>query len=369
MKSSSFSPLVWLLLSAVVAAGAGIVSAMVASRSMETYAARLLEERRFQALIPERSLERPGTFAEGIAKVRTDGFAAMASFYTTRDDAALPANWQASVDAVAQGVVISADGWVALPPGSAVQVGRHQAVVRGKRYALATRVEGPEGVVFVRLAEAAGLPVVSLGNSADMRSGDTLLAADTLQGIRIATLTQSRAPLPASALVLPAEVRAYAWRVSGAEPNTFLWATSGDVVGVVDASGTALPFHVLGDALASIVRGEQAAFAGLGAYVVDVQAVANPSVDLFGSRQSGALIIAPTPATRAVVKDGPADRAGLQAKDILLAVDGVAVHSESPLADILLAYAPGEVANITFARNGETLTVPVALGNAQDLVY
>jgi serine protease DegQ len=170
-------------------------------------------------------------------------------------------------------------------------------------------------------------------------------------------------------LVRPAEERAYTWAVTGAPNSTFLWTAAGDVVGVTTATGAAVPFHVMGDALARVVRGDEVQFAGLGAYVVDVQHVANPSTDLFSNRQSGALIIAPTPATRALVKDGPAERAGLRAKDMLLAVDGVAIHSESPLADVLLAYSPGEVANITFVRNGETLTVPVTLGVAADLVY
>ena len=70
---------------------------------------------------------------------------------------------------------------------------------------------------------------------------------------------------------------------------------------------------------------------------------------------SGALIVE-------VFEDTPAAKAGLQAGDIVLAVDGEAVDEEHTLRDRLAAYEEGDVVTLTVRRGEEELSLEVTLG-------
>lgn len=63
-----------------------------------------------------------------------------------------------------------------------------------------------------------------------------------------------------------------------------------------------------------------------------------------------------------VVKDGPADMAGMKDGDIIIAVDKDAVVGPGHLRDLLGLRSPGEKANVTVWRKGKKETLSVVLG-------
>ena len=60
--------------------------------------------------------------------------------------------------------------------------------------------------------------------------------------------------------------------------------------------------------------------------------------------------------------DSPASEAGLQAGDIVTAVNGELTDAERTLRDRLFAYEPGDVVTLAVLRDGETLDIAVTLG-------
>ncbi len=74
----------------------------------------------------------------------------------------------------------------------------------------------------------------------------------------------------------------------------------------------------------------------------------------------GALIVEVAP-------DSPAERAGLQAGDVVTAVEGDPVDARRTLAARLLAYEPGDTVVLTVLRAGETLELEVVLGQFEGL--
>ena len=63
-----------------------------------------------------------------------------------------------------------------------------------------------------------------------------------------------------------------------------------------------------------------------------------------------------------VVEGGPADRAGIQPGDLILAVDGVRIDEEDTLISVIRRHRPGDRIAITLWSRGRERTVTVRLG-------
>jgi S1-C subfamily serine protease len=60
--------------------------------------------------------------------------------------------------------------------------------------------------------------------------------------------------------------------------------------------------------------------------------------------------------------DGPAGKAGLQAKDVIVSIAGTPVHNEADLAVTMVKHHPGEQVAVDVYRAGKKVTVQVTLG-------
>ncbi|GAB4572539.1 MAG: hypothetical protein Kow0077_12200 [Anaerolineae bacterium] len=75
----------------------------------------------------------------------------------------------------------------------------------------------------------------------------------------------------------------------------------------------------------------------------------------FEQRDNGALIVE-------IVPDSPAASAGLRVNDLITAVNDDPVTLDSPLVQLVQAYAPGDTITLTVDRRGETLDLELVLG-------
>ena len=65
---------------------------------------------------------------------------------------------------------------------------------------------------------------------------------------------------------------------------------------------------------------------------------------------------------RAVVKDGPADQAGLKSGDIILEMDGVKIDANTSLQKLVSMYKPKQDVSSQVWRDGTTINLQVELG-------
>ncbi len=63
-----------------------------------------------------------------------------------------------------------------------------------------------------------------------------------------------------------------------------------------------------------------------------------------------------------VIEGGAAQKAGLQAKDIITAINGLTVETFDDLNQILKNFKPGDEINITLYREGKSISIPLILG-------
>jgi S1-C subfamily serine protease len=94
-----------------------------------------------------------------------------------------------------------------------------------------------------------------------------------------------------------------------------------------------------------------------GAWIPTASALAGQGATGSGS-QGGAA----TGGEDAVVAGGPAAQAGLQAGDIITAVDGTALDATHPLDLAMSQHGPGDTVTLDVLRDGETAQVRVTLG-------
>ena len=63
-----------------------------------------------------------------------------------------------------------------------------------------------------------------------------------------------------------------------------------------------------------------------------------------------------------VVRDGPADRAGVRPGDVLVGVNDQTVPNPSAMLNVIAAVQPGSVARLKLLRNGNPLELKLTVG-------
>ncbi|MEK7844404.1 MAG: PDZ domain-containing protein, partial [Pseudomonadota bacterium] len=63
-----------------------------------------------------------------------------------------------------------------------------------------------------------------------------------------------------------------------------------------------------------------------------------------------------------VLRDGPADKAGIKPGDILIAVEGKPVKNSAEMLNLVAALSPGDTATITVIRNKQEKSIQIKVG-------
>ncbi len=83
-------------------------------------------------------------------------------------------------------------------------------------------------------------------------------------------------------------------------------------------------------------------------------------------RDYGALIVPGDAASPAIVKDSPAEKAGLKENDIILEVNGVKITEQQSISGEIIKYRPGETITLKVFRDGKEILVKVFLTEFKD---
>jgi serine protease DegQ len=89
---------------------------------------------------------------------------------------------------------------------------------------------------------------------------------------------------------------------------------------------------------------------------IETQDITPELADSFGLGQQSGTIVA------GVVRNGPADRAGLRPGDILLTVDGKRAANTNETLNLIAQLVPGGKAKMTVMRKNRTATLDVTVG-------
>ena len=220
--------------------------------------------------------------------------------------------------------------------------------------------------VAVLKAEAQGLPAVALGSSSAMNVGDMVVAIGNPLGELNSTQTvgficgKDREITTGGTIINMLQIDA---AINPGNSGGPLFNMAGQVIGITTAkySGTTssgasiegIGFAIPIDDVMGIIEDLQAYGYVTGAYLgVTVQNV-DPSVSqIYGI--SGAYVIGIEPGYAA-------DRAGLQVKDLIVALNGKDIGSITDLTRGLRAYKAGDTVTLTVIRDGIRMDLQVTL--------
>src|SRR5262245_19907641 len=212
--------------------------------------------------------------------------------------------------------------------------------------------------------EAKDLPVVKLGDPAQVRVGEWVLAIgspfgfDNTATVGIVSATSRSLPdgtyvpfIQTDAAVNPGNSGGPLFNMKGEVIgiNSQIYSQSGGYQGIAFA----IPINVATQVKEQLVKNGKVERGRIG---VAIQEVSQSLAQSFGlDKPQGALVAS-------VETGGPADKAGIKAGDVLLAVNGKAVDRSAELPPLVAAVKPGTKANFDVWRDGAKRTIAVAVG-------
>lgn len=137
--------------------------------------------------------------------------------------------------------------------------------------------------------------------------------------------------------------------------NTAIFSSSGGSVGI----GFAIPINMAKNIKDQLVKDGKVTRGQLGVMIGELT---KDLADYFGADSTKGVLVS------AIMKDSPAEKAGLEAGDIILKIDGRDVEGTGQLRNTVAMVAPGTKVQLLVYRNGREKTVTVSIGELSETV-
>ena len=264
------------------------------------------------------------------------------------------------------GVIVSGNGYV-LTNHHVVEAADEIEVALADGKKLLAKVVGndPETDLAVLSVSAEGLPAITFGSSDALKVGDVVLAignpfgvGQTVTGGIVSALGRTGLGINTFENFIQTDAAINPGNSGGALVdsggnlvgiNTAIFSRSGGSMGI----GFAIPVSTAKMVLEQIVRNGSVTRGWIGVEVQEITPAVAESFRLESTR--GALIAG-------VLRDGPADRAGVKPGDILVEVEGKPVADPTSMLNLVAALAPGASARMKLKRQGKDVEAAVTVG-------
>jgi serine protease DegQ len=265
------------------------------------------------------------------------------------------------------GVIVSEKGYI-LTNSHVVEAADEIEVALADSRRARARVVGsdPETDIAVLKIDLAGLPSITFDLPDRARVGDVVLAIGNPYGFGstvtlgiVSALGRSNLPInipfqnyiQTDAAVNPGNSGGALVDISGnlIGINSSIYSSTGSSVGI----GFAIPASVAKGVLEQIVQNGGVTRGWIGVAALDITVEIAKSFKL--ADPNGALI-------SEVMSGGPAEKAGVKAGDVLVAVNGTPVPRSSTMLDLIAGLKPGQDARLTVMREQRKTELLVTVG-------
>lgn len=264
------------------------------------------------------------------------------------------------------GVIVSPEGYIltnhhVVEAASEIQV----ALLDGRNAKARTIGSDPESDLAVLKIDLDSLPSIAFGQPEKAKVGDIVLAIGNPFGVGqtvtmgiIGALGRSQVGINTFENFIQTDAAINPGNSGGALTdtagsligiNTAIYSRTGGSLGI----GFAIPANAAKQIMEQIIETGSVTRGWLG---VSMQDITPELAESFRLKKPGGALIA------GVLRNGPADDAGIRPGDILLAVDGQAVADSSEMLNLVAALPPGKTVTLTILRNNSEKSVKIKVG-------
>lgn len=278
-----------------------------------------------------------------------------------------------TTESAGTGMIVSADGYI-LTNKHVISGAREIQVITdaGDTYddVKVVATDPLNDVAYLKVNDVSDLPTVTLGDSKTLTAGQPVLAIGNALGAYQNTVTQgiisgtgrnleASSSDGRSAEYLSDMIQTDA-AINPGNSGGPLVNAAGEVVGIntavsaeANGMGFAIPITAVKGMLESVKESGSAKRAYLGLSYTAVTANVAKNFDLPVSE--GAYVYnSSSLSASAVVKNGPADKAGIKDGDIITKVNGITVGKAGSISTLIGEHKVGDTVTLTYIRNGES---------------
>lgn len=263
------------------------------------------------------------------------------------------------------GLIVTADGWVILSvplelkkdfnPKNLVAIASDRHVYKIDKFIVLNNIPGD--LYLVHLTGAANLAIKKNIARQDLSLGQSLLIVKNINSILPTALTSidkgqkilSSDSLEAN-IILDGDLSDN-WK------HSFIFNLNGDLVGIIDEEKKVIPIFAYDYYLQNSLNKNLLPRPYLGVNYLDLSIIKPANLNL----EKGAWLTGANNQP-AVLKDSPAQLAGLKAGDIISWVNNQEINAANDLADIIVTYKSGDSITLTYLRNNQEQEAVVTLG-------
>ena len=270
------------------------------------------------------------------------------------------------IASLGSGVIVSPDGYI-VTNQHVVEAADEIQVALADGRSLTARLVGsdPDTDLAVLKVELGKLPAITLGRVENAQVGDVVLAIGNPFGVGqtvtmgiVSALGRNHLGINTFENFIQTDAAINPGNSGGALIDTYghliginsaIYSRSGGSLGI----GFAIPVDVVKQVMQQIIEHGGVVRGWIGVEVQDITPELAESLKLKAS--AGALIAG-------VLRGGPADQAGIQPGDVLIAVNSRQVADSASMLDLVSKLAPNSTAELTVVRNRNQLSIATTVG-------
>ncbi|TAH49675.1 MAG: Do family serine endopeptidase [Betaproteobacteria bacterium] len=265
------------------------------------------------------------------------------------------------------GVIVSADGFIltnnhVVEAADAMEV----ALNDGRKFEARLIGRDPEtDLAVLKITADAGLPSITFAEGSALQVGDVVLAIGNPFGVGqtvtmgiVSALGRSQLGINTFENYIQTDAAINPGNSGGALVdsdghlvgiNTAIYSRSGGSLGI----GFAIPVSIARNVRGQIVARGEVTRGWVG---VEIQDITPELAESFGLRDARGALIA------GVLRNSPADRAGIRPGDVLVAIGEQSIADPRAMLDLVAGLAPGQKARFRVRRGAEAVDLDVEVG-------
>ncbi len=273
-------------------------------------------------------------------------------------------------NSLGSGFIISKDGYV-VTNNHVVDNADSVTVKNSEGQEFEAEIVGTDAkldIALLKIKEKKALPFVRFGDSEKLRVGDWVVAIGNPFGLEqtvTAGIVSAKGRvigagpydnfIQTDAAINPGNSGGPLFNANGEVIgiNTAIYSRSGGNNGI----GFAIPISLASSVIDELRRTGHVQRAKLGVHIRDVDKDTQEAMGL--KDRSGAFV-------PEVEAGSPADKAGIQAGDVIIAVDGIVIKKSHDLPIKIAQHKPGDRVKVEIIRDGKKMTIPVVVEEMQD---